>query len=282
MSEIDELKKVTEKLENIDKKTQKGIKAEYIKAGSAIIVVLISSIFTIFYNIQQNEIQRIEMERNAAIQEYQNELKKIEIDKNTSIKEHQNKIQEQENKLVEMQVLEKFIPHLEVEDESRNQTALVVISKLANPEIALDLRKIYDSKGTRKGGDTIMATASSPSQLTLPDTVATKADISNQAKSGWAYIGSYSTDKKSGIGEWETWYFDFEEDKTSPNDLEGTEVPVRGRTGALNVREDMPNSLGQFSKVIDVLEPGSMVHIQKVREWRSSGYMWAKISYVQK
>ena len=281
MSEIDELKKVNEKLESIEKKTQKGMKAEYLKAGSAILVVLISGVFTIFYNIKQNEIQKIEIERNATIQEYQNDLKKIEIDRNTSIKEHQNKIQEQENKLVEMQVLEKFIPHLEGKNESRKQTALIVISKLANPEIALHLRKIYDSPGTRKGGDTIMATATSPSQETLPGTVVTKADTSNQAKSGWAYIGAYSTDK-SGKAKWETRYFDFGEEKYSPNDLVDQEVSVREKTGALNVREGMPNFLGQFPKVIDVLEPGSKVHILKVREWHSSGYMWAQISFVQK
>lgn len=281
MSEIDELKKVNEKLESIEKNTKKGMKTEYLKTASAIMVVLISGVFTLFYNIQQNEIKKIEIDENASIQEYQNELKKIEIDKNVSIKEHQNKIQEQENKLVEMQVLEKFIPHLEGEDESKKQAALIVISKLANPEVALDLRKIYDSSGTRKGGDTIMATATSPSQETLPNTVVSKADTSNQAKSGWAYIGTYSADK-SGKPKWETRYFDFDEDKYSPNDLVNQNVSVREKTGALNVREGMPNFLGQFPKVIDVLEPGSKVHILKVREWHSSGYMWAQISFVQK
>ena len=281
MSEIEELKKINEKLEVIEKKSKNGMKAEYIKAVSAIIVVLISSVFTIFYNIQQNKLREIEIKKNAILQEYQNELKKIEIEKNASISEHQNKIREQENKLIEMQVLEEFIPHLEGKTESIKQAALIVISKLANPEVALDLRSIYDTPGTRAGGDTIMATATPPSQETLPSAVVTKADTSNQASYGWAYIGDYSIDK-SGKGKWETWYFDFDEKKYSPNDLMDKEVSVREKTGALNVREGMPNFLGQFYKVIDVLEPGSKVHILKVREWGSSGYRWAQISYVQK
>ncbi|MCK4825828.1 hypothetical protein KA005_59315, partial [bacterium] len=256
------------------------IKAEYIKAGSAIIVVLISSIFTIFYNIQQNALKKIEIERNTSIKEYQNELKKIEITKNTIIKEHQNKIQEQQNKLVEMQTLEKFIPHLEGKNESRQQAALVVIWRLANAEVALALRKIYDSPGTRKGGDTIMATATSPSQKRLPLTVVTKADTSTQARVGWAYLGGYSADNSRKL-KWQTWYFNFDVTKDKPDDLKDRELSVRKETGALNVREGMPTPVGRFPKVIDVLEPGSKVHIQEVREWHSSGYMWAKISFVK-
>jgi hypothetical protein len=276
ISEIEELKKLNEKIKLIEKKSKNEMKAEYIKAGSAIIIVIISSVFTIFYNIQQNKLREIEIDKKTILQNYQNELKKIEIDKNASISEHQNKIREQENKLVEMQVLEEFIPHLEGETESKKQAALIVISQFANTKVALDLRKIYDTPGTRAGAETIMQKTIPPSQETLPSTVVTKADTSNKAKYGWAYVGDYSK------GKWETWYFDFGENAISPNDLVDSEVSVREKTGALNVREAMPNLLGQFSKVIDVLEPGSKVHILKVKEWHSSGYRWAQISYVQK
>ena len=48
MSEIDELKKVNVKLDSIEKNTQKGMKAEFLKAGSAIVIALMSGIFTIY------------------------------------------------------------------------------------------------------------------------------------------------------------------------------------------------------------------------------------------
>lgn len=51
------------------------------------------------------------------------------------------------------------------------------------------------------------------------------------------------------------------------------------KTGALNVRIGMPDLVGQFPKVIDVLKPGSSVQISEVKEWYETGYKWAHIKY---
>jgi hypothetical protein len=56
---------------------------------------------------------------------------------------------------------------------------------------------------------------------------------------------------------------------------------VLEETGSLNIREGMPTLLGKFRKVIDVLKPGSEVKIHNVKEWHSTGYMWAEVSYVK-
>jgi hypothetical protein len=78
--------------------------------------------------------------------------------------------------------------------------------------------------------------------------------------------------------QWKTRYFDFEA-TTAPRALIDKSLKVRGQTGALNVREGMPTLVGAFRKVIDVLNPGSEATVHEIREWHSTGYMWAKIIY---
>ena len=77
---------------------------------------------------------------------------------------------------------------------------------------------------------------------------------------------------------WKTWYFDFGS-STDPNSLIGKTLKVREKTGSLNVREGMPTWSGQFQKVVDVLSPESETIINEIKEWSSSGYMWAQITY---
>ncbi len=96
------------------------------------------------------------------------------------------------------------------------------------------------------------------------------APIKEQA--GWVYLGSFDGER------WDTRYLDFAL-KDEPESLIGTAQNVRKKTGALNVRSDMPNVFGQFAKVIDVLGEGTNVRIKEVDEWSSSGYWWAYVSY---
>jgi hypothetical protein len=89
---------------------------------------------------------------------------------------------------------------------------------------------------------------------------------------GWAYLGNYEK------GTWVTRYFEFPEN-SDPSSLVQTSLEVSRKTGALNVRKGMPNPLGQFPQVIDVLRAGTEVKILEVKEWYGSGYMWARIKY---
>ncbi len=75
-----------------------------------------------------------------------------------------------------------------------------------------------------------------------------------------------------------TQYFNFF-DKEAPVDLEGETLSVTGR---LHVRSGMPDVIGQFPEVIDILKVGSSVEVVKVEEWHETGYMWAHIKYSDK
>jgi hypothetical protein len=98
-----------------------------------------------------------------------------------------------------------------------------------------------------------------------------------ETSEGWAYIGYWIKNEK----QWETRYFDFMQyQNPDPLTLLKIEnITVRKITGDLNIRESMPSPDGTFHDVIDVLKPGKAVKILDIKEWQSSGYIWAKINY---
>jgi hypothetical protein len=112
-------------------------------------------------------------------------------------------------------------------------------------------------------------------QLDEPQIAAIEPPTPVSVKEGWVYLGHFED------GSWITQYLGFDENDT-PSSLMKTPAQrrvVRKKTGALNVREGMPGPDGRFKDVIDVLKVGSEVEILEVREWQSSGYMWARIEY---
>lgn len=93
-------------------------------------------------------------------------------------------------------------------------------------------------------------------------------------ETGWVYLGHYD----AAAAAWASRYFEFD-DKSPPDGLRNRTLTVTERNGAVNVRSGMPTAAGDFQEVRDVLSAKSQVTVTDVREWETSGYMWAKVSY---
>lgn len=204
----------------------------------------------------------------------------------TSINDR-NSAQDQETKrqqarVLEMQAVEKFIPYLTAGDETKKEVALLVITTLGSPEFATQFAKLNPSKGTQAAADRIMASAQPSSQNELPSSITSRPPTAIPTagapqitkRLGWVYLGHYVAEQR----RWETRYFDFG-NATEPSALLTSTLTVREATGAINVRIDMPSSAGAFQRVQDVLKPPSQVKVLSVREWSSTGYMWAHVEY---
>jgi hypothetical protein len=90
--------------------------------ASSLLVALVGWSFTSSYNERQ-----LEFSRHQAAQEQQNKM--------------------QANRLVEMQTVEKMIPHL-TKDEQSKRAALIAIGALATPELAAQIAEAYGGKGS--------------------------------------------------------------------------------------------------------------------------------------
>jgi len=89
---------------------------------SSILVAAIGWYFTQSYNQRQIAQNKIQNDRDAALKE-------------------------QQNRLVEMETIEKMIPHLTKDEESK-RVALVTIRNLARPELATQMAQLYPSDGS--------------------------------------------------------------------------------------------------------------------------------------
>lgn len=186
--------------------------------------------------------------------------------KQQGAREQQNKLYQ--IKILEMQTVEKFIPHL-TGDEKTKEIALLTLTTLGSSEFATKFTQLSPSVGSEAAADQIMRSAVSTEQKQIPTPITSTAKIE---KEGWAYVGHYAD------GKWKTRYFDISVD-VAPTSLEGKTLSVSEKTGDLNVREGMPTFTGSFRPIISALKPGSKAKILKVEEWSSSGYIWAQITY---
>ena len=138
------------------------------------------------------------------------------------------------------------------------------------------MRKILDStvqsEELKEVAEEARAKGLGVGQRQLPEARVAKVTSAALTKEGWAYLGHFEN------GRWVTQYFDFK-DNDEPSSLVNTNQTVRKKTGALNVRRGMPDFVGRFPKVIDVLKVGSEVKIVEAKEWYTSGYMWAHVKY---
>ncbi len=184
------------------------------------------------------------------------------------IRDHQNKTQQ--TRILEMQTIEKFIPHL-THDEKTKEIALLALTTLGNTELATQLAQLLPSKGSDAATDTIMRIAASPEQRPIQEPVKT---VSKVEAEGWVYIGHFVDSETL----WRTRYFEIDPN-VDPESLVGKTLIVREETGSLNVRKGMPTPSGSFKPVVRALKPGSKATILKVSEWSSSGYIWAHITY---
>lgn len=188
----------------------------------------------------------------------------------------------QQARVLEMQAVEKFVPYLTNDDERQKEVALLIITTLGSPEFATQFARLNPSKGTQAAADRIMASAAPPAQAGIAVSVAPKISQAKpspggtavQYRTGWVYLGHYVAQES----RWQTRYFDFAI-ASNPASLVSSSLTVRAQTGNINVREGMPTDAGEFLRVREVLKTGSEVKVRSVKEWSSTGYMWAEIDY---
>lgn len=193
-------------------------------------------------------------------------------DKQTNIAERQTELAEQQILVSQIQALEAFIPYLTDQNTEMRKFASQRIADVAGADYATELEKIANTEELKEVAEEARAKGLGAGQRELP--LATVAKVSDAAltKEGWAYLGHFDN------GNWVTRYFNFDNNANPPS-LMNTTQTVREQTGALNVREGMPDFVGRFPKVIDVLKVGSEVKIVEVKEWHTTGYMWAHVKY---
>jgi len=173
----------------------------------------------------------------------------------------------QQTRFREIETVEMFFQHLISPDRRlSNMAKLTVKSLLSDKKLADQL---------------ILAAieVTSEEAATQPELSASELDERRAARAamaeGWAYLGNKPN------GTWQTRYFDFPVDADPQQFITGDRVlRVREATGSLNLRQNMPTPEGTFPQVIDVLDPGTVVEVQEIHAWQSTGYMWAKVVIV--
>ncbi|MFQ5929612.1 MAG: hypothetical protein ACE5MK_07925 [Acidobacteriota bacterium] len=173
----------------------------------------------------------------------------------------------------QIQALEAFIPYLQDKDQSPEMRRFAAhrIADVAGADYATELEKIVQGKELREIAEKARAKGLGVGQRRLPKArVATGS--TDLGKRGWAYLGHFEN------GKWVTRYFDFSNEADPLSLVNKTQV-VRKKTGTVNVRKGMPEVTGRFPRVIDVLQVGSKVKVVEVKEWHTTGYMWARVNY---
>jgi len=89
---------------------------------------------------------------------------------------------------------------------------------------------------------------------------------------GWVFLGTHDAATRS----WTKSYFNVGQKR--PEDLKPGQT-VLVASGRSNVRGGMPNQLGLFHDVIDVVREGTGVSVDTVARWQNSSYVWAKVHY---
>jgi Protein kinase domain len=89
---------------------------------------------------------------------------------------------------------------------------------------------------------------------------------------GWVFLGTHDAAARS----WTKSYFNV--GQKLPEDIKPgqTVLVAQGRS---NVRGGMPNQLGLFYDVIDVVREGTEVSVDDVARWQNTSYVWAKVHY---
>ena len=196
-------------------------------------------------------------------------------EKQTNIAERQTELAEQQIQVAQIQALEAFIPYLNDKNSEMRKFAAQRIADVAGADYATELEKIVQTEELKEVAEVARAKGLGVGQYQLPASRLANITSTALTKEGWAYLGHFKN------GTWVTRYFDFD-DNDEPSSLVNTNQTVRKKTGALNVRRGMPDLVGRFPQVIDVLKVGSEVKIFELREWYTSGYMWAHVKYSDK
>jgi hypothetical protein len=97
-------------------------------------------------------------------------------------------------------------------------------------------------------------------------------DAPRTRRRGWVFLGTHDAAARS----WTKSYFNVGQRR--PEDLRPGET-VLAALGRSNVRGGMPNQVGLFHDVIDVVREGTAVTVDAVSRWENSSYVWAKVHY---
>jgi hypothetical protein len=180
--------------------------------------------------------------------------------------ENQKYLQEQQNRILEIQVVEKFLPHLSSGNDATQKSAIIALGELGNPELATKIAALYNSTGTRQGADALMSYSTQANNTQTVPIISEKLNTS-KTEERWIYLGEYSANEN----RWIKRYLDFD-DQTIPNTLVNKTLKVRRETGSLNVRKSI------LGEVIGGLKPESTIKILEVRNFAGIGYMWARVT----
>ncbi|HEY7375407.1 MAG TPA: serine/threonine-protein kinase [Polyangia bacterium] len=97
-------------------------------------------------------------------------------------------------------------------------------------------------------------------------------DAPRTRRRGWVFLGTHDV----ATGAWSKSYFNVGQKR--PEDIKPGQT-VLAALGRSNVRGGMPNQLGLFYDVIDVVREGTAVNVDAVARWQNSSYVWAKVHY---
>ena len=86
------------------------------------------------------------------------------------------------------------------------------------------------------------------------------------------FLGTHDAATRS----WTKTYFNVGQKR--PEDIKPGQT-VLVTLGRSNVRGGMPNQLGLFHDVIDVVREGTGVSVDAVARWENTSYVWAKVHY---
>jgi hypothetical protein len=97
-------------------------------------------------------------------------------------------------------------------------------------------------------------------------------DAPKTRRRGWVFLGTHDPETRS----WTKSYFNVGQRR--PEDLKPGQTMLVA-LGRSNVRAGMPNPLGLFYDVIDVVREGAGVSVDAVARWQNTSYVWAKVHY---
>jgi hypothetical protein len=110
-----------------------------------------------------------------------------------------------------------------------------------------------------------------PAEREPPSSPAAR-DAPKTRRRGWVFLGTHDAATRS----WTKSYFNV--GQKQPEDIKPGQT-VLAATGRSNVRGGMPNQLGLFYDVIDVVREGTEVGVDSVARWQNTSYVWAKVHY---
>jgi multidrug efflux pump subunit AcrA (membrane-fusion protein) len=150
-------------------------------------------------------------------------------------------------------------------EEVKLKQTKAALAKIENELIAKEKQRVAAEKLAR-AAQTLASAGIAQQQPVVAATPTTSTER-------WVYVGLYRPETKT----WETKYLAFT-GNPDPLTLEGRDLPVNKRTGALNVRPGIPNGNGLLSPPVDVLSENARVHINRMQRWGTS--LWfANVAY---